>query len=58
MMIDNEDVWSVGQSFNALAARAPTSFTKADAELMARHDQHRLLIINAMAEKKSCDEPS
>jgi hypothetical protein len=30
--VDRTLVWTVGQSFNALAARAPTSFVKSDPE--------------------------
>jgi PLD-like domain len=30
--IDQSQVWTVGQSFNALAARSPTSFVQVDAE--------------------------
>lgn len=32
IIVDDKDVWTVGQSFNALARRAPTSFTKTDAD--------------------------
>lgn len=32
ILIDQSEVWTVGQSFNALAGRAPTSFNKVDAE--------------------------
>jgi hypothetical protein len=35
IMVDGVDVWTVGQSFNALASRAPTSFNKADVETAA-----------------------
>jgi len=28
--IDGLQIWTVGQSFNALAARVPTSFNKSD----------------------------
>jgi hypothetical protein len=34
-MIDRTHVWTLGQSFNALAARAPTSFNKTDADTAA-----------------------
>jgi hypothetical protein len=30
--VDRKLVWTVGQSFNALAVRAPTSFVKSDPE--------------------------
>jgi hypothetical protein len=32
IIIDERDSWSLGQSFNALAARAPTSLIRADTE--------------------------
>jgi hypothetical protein len=32
ILVDGRDVWTVGQSFNALAARAPTSFGRVDRE--------------------------
>lgn len=32
IIIDERETWSLGQSFNALAARAPTSLIRADAE--------------------------
>jgi hypothetical protein len=32
ILVDQSEVWTVGQSFNALAGRAPTSFNKVDAE--------------------------
>jgi len=32
IIIDEQETWSLGQSFNALAARAPTSLIRADAE--------------------------
>jgi PLD-like domain len=32
VLVDGGDVWTVGQSFNKLAARAPTSFGKVDDE--------------------------
>ncbi|WP_156352825.1 phosphatidylserine/phosphatidylglycerophosphate/cardiolipin synthase family protein [Pseudomonas sp. NBRC 111140] len=32
IIIDEREAWSLGQSFNALAARAPTSLIRADAE--------------------------
>lgn len=32
ILVDNGGVWTVGQSFNALAARAPTSFSRVDRE--------------------------
>lgn len=32
IFIDGKEVWLIGQSFNALAKRSPTSFTKADKE--------------------------
>lgn len=33
ILIDNRQVWTLGQSFNALALRAPTSFNKSDADI-------------------------
>lgn len=43
IIIDERVAWSLGQSFNALAARAPTSLIKADAETarlkIEAHDQ-------------------
>lgn len=35
IFIDHAQVWTVGQSFNALAARAPTSFNKSDDDTAA-----------------------
>ena len=35
ILIDGLQVWTVGQSFNALAARAPTSFNKSDDDTAA-----------------------
>jgi hypothetical protein len=35
VVVDQTLVWSVGQSFNALAVRAPTSFVKSDPETAA-----------------------
>ena len=35
VVVDRTLVWSVGQSFNALAVRAPTSFVKTDPETAA-----------------------
>jgi hypothetical protein len=35
IMIDHTQVWTLGQSFNALAARAPTSFNKSDDDTAA-----------------------
>jgi hypothetical protein len=32
IIVDEQDSWSLGQSFNALAARAPTSLLRADSE--------------------------
>lgn len=32
IIVDERETWSLGQSFNALAARAPTSLIRADAE--------------------------
>jgi hypothetical protein len=32
IIVDKKDVWNVGQSFNNLAGRAPTSFTRTDPE--------------------------
>jgi hypothetical protein len=32
VLIDNARVWMIGQSFNAMATRAPTSFVEADVE--------------------------
>ncbi len=43
IIVDEESAWSVGQSFNALAKRAPTSFVRADTETASlkikAHDQ-------------------
>lgn len=35
IIVDRRDVWTVGQSFNRLARRAPTSFTKTDSDTAA-----------------------
>lgn len=35
ILIDGREAWSLGQSFNALAKRAPTSLVRADAETAA-----------------------
>ena len=37
--VDRTLVWTVGQSFNALATRAPTSFQKSNAEIAAEKTQ-------------------
>jgi hypothetical protein len=35
VIVDRASVWNIGQSFNALAVRAPTSFVKSNPELAA-----------------------
>jgi hypothetical protein len=35
IIVDNKTIWNVGQSFNNLAGRAPTSFTKTDPDTAA-----------------------